>query len=183
VGSHRRPKQEKEIIHMKAKLVRRITLGLAASAVILVTAADATPNPPIPPTPEGVWGVTRYYVNCQNHQDLGPFYRLIMTFTKTDGDNGTVLAQSYGSFPDNAYGSAEMGVWQKGRGPGHTFTFRNLSYGYDNNGQFNGYTIATGTGELTGANAFNASATVDVYDADGNLLFTGCGRATATRFE
>jgi hypothetical protein len=180
--NQKRPKQKRKKTIMKKQNIVKFALGLAASAVLLVTAADATPNVPIPPTPEGVWAVTRQGVNCENHQNMGPPFTALMTFSKKDGD-GTVLAQSYGPFPENAYGGAEMGVWQKGPGPGHSFTFRNLGYSYDDNGQFTSYGIITATGQLTSANTFTYTATIQVYDPNGNLLFTRCGRATATRFE
>ena len=32
-------------------------------------------------------------------------------------------------------------------------------------------------------NSFEYSATIQFFDADGNLVFTGCFRATGTRFE
>ena len=166
---------------MKKQNIVRFTLAFAcltASAVILATAAGAAP---IPPTPEGVWQVTGVAVDCQTHQDLGPPFTDLMTFTKQDGDKGTAIAQSYGPFPDNAYGPAQMGVWQKG--PGHTFTIRSLAYKYDNNGQFNSYAVITGSGQLTGANTFTETVTVQFYDPNGNLLFTLCGRGAATRFQ
>ena len=39
------------------------------------------------------------------------------------------------------------------------------------------------TVHLTTADSFDYSATVQFFDADGNLVFTGCFRATGTRFE
>jgi hypothetical protein len=128
-------------------------------------------------TAVGVWAVTRQGVNCQTGQDMGPSFPALITFHQ----DGTMLAQTYGPFPENAYGPAEMGVWQ--HEPSNTFSFRDLSYIYDDNGQFTGSAIVTATGQLTSANTFTYTATIQIYDADGNLLVTRCGRASATRFQ
>jgi hypothetical protein len=124
----------------------------------------------------GVWGVTRHGVNCDTGGELSSFMAL-MTFHR----DGTVSANNYGPFPENAFGGGEYGLWQ--HGPGNTFSFRDLSYAYDDSGQFAASVIITASGELTSANSLSYGATVEVYDPDGNLLFTACARATATRFD
>jgi hypothetical protein len=157
-----------------------ILLVLGCLALSPAVKADPRPTPPprsLGPLIEGVWAVTRHGVNCQTGQDMGPSFPALITFHQ----DGTMLAQTYGPFPENAYGPAEMGVWQ--HGPGNTFSFRDLSYIYDDNGQFNGSGVVTATGQLTSANTFTYTATIQVYDPNGNLLFTACGRAAATRFE
>jgi hypothetical protein len=172
--SYGRPKQEKEIKIMKKPNIIRFTIALvflAASTSLVWSQAATTAN-----TVLGVWGVTRHPVNCQTGQELSTFPAL-MTFHQ----DGTVSGQSYGPFPENAYGPAEHGVWHNA--PGNTFSFRLLSYGYDDNGQFTGSTIVTATGQLTSANTFSYSSSIQIYDADGHLLVTLCGHATATRFE
>jgi hypothetical protein len=166
---------------MKKANIVRFTLALAflAATTSLTWSQERQPRqlPNGMNTIEGVWGVTRHGVNCDTGQDRGPSFPALITFHQ----DGTMLAQTYGPFPENAYGPAEMGVWQ--HGPGHTFSFRDLSYIYDDNGQFNGSGVVTATGQLTSANTFTYTATIQVYDADGNLLVTLCGRATATRFQ
>jgi hypothetical protein len=42
---------------------------------------------------------------------------------------------------------------------------------------------ATDTLHLTSANSFESSKIIQIFDADGNLLFTACERRTGTRFE
>ena len=125
----------------------------------------------------GVWEVTRYGVNCATGQDLGVHFTAIMTF---HGD-GTVLAQAYGPFPENAYGGNEMGLWE--HASGDSFAFRNLAIAYDDNGHANGKEVISGSGKLTSQNTFAYTATIEARDLDGNPIFTHCGRATATRFE
>jgi hypothetical protein len=157
----------------KTNIVRfTLVLALLAVSTSLVWSQISTNGN----TAVGVWAVTRHGVNCQTGQDVSTFPAL-MTFHQ----DGTVSGQSYGPSPENAYGPAEHGVWQ--HAPGNTFSFRLLSYGYDDNGQFTGSTIVTATGQLTSANTFSYSSTIQIYDAGGNLLATHCGRATATRFQ
>jgi hypothetical protein len=43
--------------------------------------------------------------------------------------------------------------------------------------------VMTATVQLADANGFTYSATIEIFDADGNLIFTACGRWTGTRFE
>ena len=167
---------------MKKTNIVRFTLALAflAATTSLTWSQERQPRqlPNAMNTIEGVWGVTRFSVDCDTGQDLGPQFKVLMTFHQ----DRTLLAQSYGPFPENAYGPAEMGVWH--RGPGNTFTFRDLGYGYDNNGQFNGSGVVTATGQLTSANTFTYTATIQLYDTDGNPLpFHLCGRAEGTRFQ
>jgi hypothetical protein len=167
---------------MKKTNIVRFTLALAflAATTSLTWSQERQPRqlPNGMNTIEGVWGVTRHGVNCDTGQDMGPSFPALMTFHQ----DGTVSGQSYGPFPENAYGPAEHGVWHNA--PGNTFSYRLLSYSYDDNGQFTGSAIVTATGQLTSANTFTISAsTIQVYDPNGNLLFTLCGRATATRFQ
>ena len=51
------------------------------------------------------------------------------------------------------------------------------------NGTFVGPLVLTANVELTGANSFIYSATIQIFDANGNLIATRCGRGTGTRFE
>ena len=58
-----------------------------------------------------------------------------------------------------------------------------MSYKYDGNGTFVGPLVLTANVELTGANSFIYSATIQIFDANGNLSDSRCGRGTGTRFE
>jgi hypothetical protein len=68
-------------------------------------------------------------------------------------------------------------------GANHTFSFRLRSYQYDDNRQLTGNLTVTGSGQLTSVDNFTYNASIEVYDADGNLLVTLCGQSTATRFQ
>lgn len=125
---------------------------------------------------EGVWRVTRHGVNCVTGGEISTFPAL-MTFHA----DGTVSGQGVPPGSTNAFGPAEHGVWHR-KEYSHDFTFRLLSYGYDDNGVFAGSVEVSGTGQLTGANTFAYKATVAFFDANGNPLFSGCGAATGVRF-
>ena len=65
----------------------------------------------------------------------------------------TVSGQAVGPGSTNAYGAGELGLWspkEHGRG----FTFRLLSYNYNDNGGITGSTEINATAELTSANTF-----------------------------
>jgi len=76
----------------------------------------------------------------------------------------------------------EYGVWQREAGS-QNYSNRSVSYSYTAEGDFDGRTEITETLHLTSANSFEGSATIQIFDADGNLVFTACARRTATRFE
>ncbi len=76
----------------------------------------------------------------------------------------------------------EAGLWQREPGS-QNYSFHDISYVYDENGVFAGSGVVTANIHLTSANSFEYSATIQFFDADGNLVFSGCGRGTATRFE
>ena len=60
---------------------------------------------------------------------------------------------------------------------------RTVSYGYTAEGDFDGRAEITETLHLTSANSFEGSVTIQIFDADGNLVFTACGRRTGERFQ
>ena len=78
--------------------------------------------------------------------------------------------------------TSEYGSWQREPGS-HNYSFRDTALSTDENGAFAGSGIITATVHLTNANSFTYSATIQVFDANGNLIGTFCGRSTGTRFE
>jgi hypothetical protein len=65
-----------------------------------------------------------------------------------------------------------------------TYSFKFLGYSYEPNGTFTGWGEITATAQVAiGGNSLTYEATIKIFDADGNLLFSGCGRATGTRFQ
>jgi hypothetical protein len=76
----------------------------------------------------------------------------------------------------------EYGVWQREPGS-HNYSNRAVFYGYTAEGDFDGRGEATEAIQLTTADSFTGTGTVQIFDADGNLLFTFCGHEEGTRFE
>jgi hypothetical protein len=178
--NQRRPKQAKpnQAKEQKMKLktqILAIALGLAASTSLLWS-ADRPPRE-ITSTIEGVWQVTRMGVDCNNPNQTRPPFPAIMTFYR-DG-NLTAYANPPGTGPLD---TPEAGLWQREPGS-RNYSFHDISYLYDENGAFAGSGVVTAIVHLTSANSFEYSATIQFFDPDGNLLFSGCGRATGTRFE
>ena len=150
-----------------------ITLAVAASNLLVWS----DPGENHTPTIEGVWQVTRGGVNCNDpNQALGSFPAL-MSFHRDGIVSGAAKSPVTGPFD-----TPEHGLWK--REPGrHNYSFRNLSYKYDNNGAFAGSLLLTSNVELTDANSFVYSATIQIFDANGNPAPIRCGRGTGTRFE
>jgi len=164
---------------MKLKTqILAITLGLAASTSMLWSA-----EPPQETTPtiqgetiatiHGVWTVSAKGVNCNDpSQPTGARLRLIITF---HGD-GTMEA-AYNA--DNS--TNEYGVWQREAGS-NNYSFRTVSFQYDENGAFAGRAVVTANVHLETANTLTYTATIEVFNAKGTLVFSGCATATGRRF-
>ena len=133
-------------------------------------------SPTAAQTLQGTWRVTRTAVNCITGQDIVSF-PAIMTFNQ----GGTHT--SYGVPPGGDPGQGtEYGVWQREPGS-QNYSVRTVTYAYTAEGDFDGRAEFTDTLHLTSANSFEGSATIQIFDADGNLVVTVCARRTGTRFE
>ena len=160
---------------MKRKTqIALITLAVVASTLLVWS----DPGENHAPTIEGVWQVTRQGVNCNDpNQALEPPFPAIMAFHRDGIVTGAAKSPVTGPFDTPQYGT-----WH--REPGRqNYSFRALSYRYDNNGAFLGPLILTANVELTGPNSFTYSATIQIANANGDPIATRCGRGTATRFE
>jgi hypothetical protein len=100
-----------------------------------------------------------------------------MTFHRDGTVTGAAKSPVTGPFDTPEYGS-----WQREPGS-QNYSFRELQYRYDSNGTFLGPLVLTADVELTGANSFIYSATIQIVDANGVLISARCGRGTGTRFE
>ncbi|HEY9503525.1 MAG TPA: hypothetical protein VIR01_17945 [Pyrinomonadaceae bacterium] len=127
-------------------------------------------------TLQGTWRVIKHGVNCQTGEELSSFPALV-----TFNQDGTLHGDFVGPGGTAAESTAEHGVWSR-QGP--DYSFRSVSYGWDpNTGAFEGRAEFTAIVQLTSVNTFTYNISVCIYDADGNQLFCGCGRAEGTRFE
>ena len=152
------------------------TLAVAAST-ILVWSSPGGIGQTHTPTLAGVWQVTRSGVNCGDPNQVFGSFPALMTFHR----DGTVIGAAK-SPVTGPFDTAEHGVWQREPGD-QQYSFRELQYRYDASGAFLGPLVLAGAVELTDANSFVYSATIEIFDANGNLSETRCGRGTATRFE
>jgi hypothetical protein len=157
---------------MKLKTqILAIALGLAASTS-LVWSADRPARETTTPTIVGVWQVVRHGVNCNDPNQVLSTFPAIVTF---HGD-GTMTGDTGGT------DTTEYGSWQREPGA-QNYSFRDVSYGYDENGDFALSFVITAMVHLDTTNSWTYNASIEIFDADGNLIFTACGRGTATRFE
>ena len=151
-----------------------ITLAVAASTLLVWS----DPGENHTPTIEGVWQVSRVGVNCNDpDQELHSPFPAIMTFHRDGIVTGKAKSPVSGPFDTPEYGS-----WQREPGK-QNYSFRELSYRYDGNGTFAGTLVLTANVELTDANSFIYSATIQLANANGDPIATLCGRATGKRFE
>jgi hypothetical protein len=184
VGSQTRPKQQKKKLNQPKeqkmnlkKQIAVIVLALTATTS-LVWSQDRQALPsPTAPTLQGTWRVTGTVVDCITGQDIFSFPRI-----ETFNQGGTYTG--YGVPPGGDPGQGtEYGVWQREPGS-QNYLVRIVAYLYTPEGDFDGRVEITATDHLTSANSFESSSvTVQFFDADGNLVFTGCARETGTRFE
>lgn len=166
-------------MRMKKQIVVIVAALAATSSLVLgqgQKSADSTTNQPI----VGTWQVLRHGVDCVTGNQLGPDFPALMTFNAGGTLNAYAIPPN-GTTPANT--SPEYGTWTRGHAS-HNYTLRDVSYGYDANGAFTGRGEITATVTLdSSGNSFTYHSTIDVYDANGNLLFSFCGAATGTRFE
>jgi hypothetical protein len=151
-----------------------ITLAVAASTLWVWS----DPGEYHAPTIEGVWQVTRGGVNCNDpNQALGHTFPAIMSFHQD-----RIVSAAAKSPVTGPFDTPEHGLWKREPGS-QNYSFRTLSYRYDGNGTFLGPLVLTANVELTDANSFVYSATIQIVDANGNLIASHCGRGTGKRFE
>ena len=125
---------------------------------------------------QGTWRVTGTVVNCITGQDIFSFPRI-----ETFHQGGTYTG--YGVPPGSDPGQGtEYGVWQREPGS-HNYSVRTVSYFYTAEGDFEARVEATVALQLTTADSFTGTGTVQIFDADGNLIATICATSTGTRFE
>src|SRR5215472_1300618 len=145
--------------------ILKLALAFASVAAMLFANGEATAQPPPknPATLHGVWRVIRHGVNCTTGQEFVSF-AAIMTFNQ----DGTMTAFGVPPGSSPAETSPEYGVWAP---RGSDYSFRDVSYSYDQNGTFTGSGVITAIVHLTSANTFTYTASICIYDPAGNQLF------------
>jgi len=161
---------------MKLKMqIAVIALALGVSTSLVSSQDRQSPQlPTARPTIEGVWQVERHGVNCNDPNQVLSTFAAIITFHR----DGTMTADT-GALEG---WTSEYGSWQREPGS-HNYSFRDTSFSTDENGELAISGVITATVHLTDANSWTYSATIEIFDADGNLIFTACGRGTGRRFQ
>jgi hypothetical protein len=150
------------------------TLAVAASSLLVWSGSGENHTPTI----EGVWQVARGGVNCNDPNQVPPAtFPAIMTFHRDGTVTGAAKSPVTGPFD-----TPEFGTWQREPGS-QNYSYHDFFYRYDSSGTFLGPVVHTANVELTSANSFIYSATIQIFNATEDLIDTRCGRGTATRFE
>src|SRR2546429_7484629 len=173
--SHGRPKQRKEITLMKIKLVKSIMAPLVvACALVSMVTATATGQGTEGGRLQGTWEMQITLTDCAGHV-IRSFPSLVEFVA-----GGTVV-ESNGGTPQ-ALKTPGEGVWRHTTDNNYAFRFKFFTFSPQN--VFTGWTIIAGetTVDETG-DANTGSATVKVYDPNGNLLVSLCAETSGTRFE
>lgn len=122
----------------------------------------------------GVWDVRVTPRNCQTGDPLASL-RVMNMFIR----GGTLLETSSGLPTRRGPG---LGTWQYLGGRSYSAVFRFFRFNPD--GSFAGHRRVARTIELSqDSNEFTATASDEIFDANDNLVQTGCATETATRLE
>lgn len=121
----------------------------------------------------GTWDTRVTIRNCANGAEIRSFDS-IGTFMF----GGTMLDSTSGV--PQALKTPGHGVWSHTTANNYQFSFKSFSFAP--NGNFTGWTIIRHQVTLYG-DYYQSQGTSEFYDANGNLLSTGCSSTTATRFE
>jgi hypothetical protein len=160
---------------MKKPNIVRLSLALASLvAVTIAFGQDPRPVPTVGGRLEGTWDMQITLTVCG-----GPVIRSFPTLLVFMA-GGTMTEASGGTSP--ALQTGGKGVWSHTTDSNYAFRFKDFTF--DTSNVFTGWVIITGelTVDTTG-NTTAGPATVEVYDANGNLTASLCADAAGTRFE
>jgi hypothetical protein len=161
---------------MKLKLAA-IILTLAATTSLVCGQQSQSANPSGTGGIVGTWQVLRHGADCATGARLNPDFHVLMTFNQ--GGTLNAFGRSPGGGP---FDTPECGNWVKTGD--RTYRLRDVSYGYDENGAFAGRAELTAMVRLdSDADSLTANTTIDVFDANGNFLFSFCGKWSGERFQ
>jgi len=129
-------------------------------------------------TVTGVWRTVVTPRNCQTGQAFPSFPGL---FTFNEG--GTMSEYGIGPGSSPALRSPGHGVWQREHG-WQDYSFAFTFYRYDASGVFIGSQKVTAALDLgASGDVFTTVSAIEVFNANDNLIGTGCATAVGTRFK
>lgn len=174
---------------IKRKITKTIgTTGLAFSMILAMTcglafAQDKSENLELETNSktansiggglDGTWDVVTVERNCRTNAPIRS-HPAVNTYMF----GGTMMNIAAGTPPSRR--TTGQGVWSHVRGNTYIFSFK--AFTFDANNNFTGWVIIRQELNLYG-NLYFSSGTGEVYDVNGNLLFTGCSTTTGTQFE
>ena len=161
---------------MKIKLVKSIMapLVVACALVNVVAAETASMEATRGGRLEGTWKMQITLTDCAGHV-IRSFPSLIEFVAK-----GTVVESNAGT--PQALKTPGEGVWRHTTDHNYAFRFKFFTFNAQN--VFTGWTIIAGETTVDETGDANAgSATVKVYDPNGNLLVSLCAETAGRRFE
>ncbi|PYL10428.1 MAG: hypothetical protein DME33_01030 [Verrucomicrobia bacterium] len=160
---------------MKTKLVKNMLAPLVlACALVAMVATTAAGQGTQGGRLQGTWEMQITLNDCAGHV-IRSFPSLVEFAA-----GGTVVESNAGT--PQALKTPGEGVWRHTTDNNYAFSFKFFTF--DTQNVFTGCTIIAGetTVDSTG-NANTGSATVSVYDVNGNLLVTLCADTAGTRYQ
>lgn len=120
----------------------------------------------------GTWQTIVTPRNCQTGVPVAPAFPGILTFNEGGTLTGTSTAVS-----------SVYGVWER-RGGWRHYSFAFISLRYSPTGTFIGTQKVRQTVEFgVGGNDFTSTGSIEILDANGATVGTGCSTSTGTRFQ
>ena len=160
---------------MKTKLVKSMMASLVvACASLTMIVATATGQGTQGGTLQGTWEMQITLTDCAGHV-IRSFPSLI------EFAAGGTVVESNGGTPQ-ALKTPGEGVWRHTTDNSYAFRFKFFTFSPQN--VFTGWTIISGETTVDETGDANAgTATIQVYDPNGNLIATACAEVSGTRFE
>jgi hypothetical protein len=161
---------------MKRNLIK--TLSIAGGLAVLI--AMGTLNISMAQTDggrglRGAWETQVSIIDCQSGNVIATFANMPVFAA-----GGTMTESTSGTAP--ALRTSGQGVWRHMTGNQYSFRFKSFTFNTQN--VFTGWMIIQADANLDSTrDAYTSSATIEVYDANGVLVGTGCAESAGTRFE
>jgi len=147
---------------------------VVACASLTMVAATATGQRTQGGTLQGTWEMQITLTDCAGHV-IRSFPSLI------EYAAGGTVVESNGGTPQ-ALKTPGEGVWRHTTDNSYAFRFKFFTFSPQN--VFTGWTIISGETTVDETGDANAgTATIQVYDPNGNLIATACAEIAGTRFE
>ena len=131
------------------------------------------------PSIVGAWRTAVTLRNCQTGLPVSPVGRGLLTFH----EGGTLSEFNASPALPPAMRSPGHGVWEEGHGR-HHYSGVFVINRYEATGVFIGTTKVRPAWELsTSGNGYTSNASFEIFDANDNLIGTGCATGVGTRIE